>query len=360
MRNAQKGGYNHVSLDERVFIYTLKQQGKSLRSIAEIVKRDVGTVSRELKRNKSRCDLPYFPTKAHENATKRATNQRTKAPLKNPEIYLYVREKLREDHWSPELISGRLKIDKPHLSICTETIYQYIHGKGKRHKLWKHLEQRHKRRRVKSGRHVYKEKPHSRIPHAVSIDMRLKRANTRSQIGHFETDLMEGTRSQKTALSVAVERKSRHTSLGKVKNKTAYEKQKELTSQLKTLQSLQKSDKPIVRSVTADNGSENTNHQEISNDLNVKYYFCHPYHSWEKGTVENTIKRIRRYIPKGSSIKKLTNIQILWVENRINNRPMKCLHYQTPNEVMEKEANSYKFRRFTSSKETSVALQLRM
>src|SRR3989338_6327352 len=170
-------------------------------------------------------------------------------------------------------------------------ILKYIFGKGKRHKLWKHLEQRHKRRRVKSGRHVYKEKPHSRIPHAVSIDMRLKRANTRSQIGHFETDLMEGTRSQKTALSVAVERKSRHTSLG---------------------------------------------------------------------TVENTIKRIRRYIPKGSSIKKLTNIQILWVENRINNRPMKCLHYQTPNEVMEKEANSYKFRRFTSSKETSVALQLRM
>ena len=164
----------------------------------------------------------------------------------------------------------------------------------------------------------------------------------------------------KTALSILVDRKSRHTSLGKVKDKSAYEKQKVLTSQLKQLQSLKKLNQPIVRSVTGDNGSENTYHQQISNDLGIKYYFCHPYHSWEKGTVENTIKIVRRYIPKGSSIKRLTNIQIQWVENKINNRPMKCLNYLTPNEIMEQETNRYKFRRYKSLKETSVALQLRM
>lgn len=360
MKNTTKGLYKQLSLSERVTIYLLREQGKSLRDIAKEIHRDVGTISRELKRNKSRVDYDYYPVKAHENALKRSIDQRTKAPLKDHETYVYVREKLRENNWSPVIISGRIKIDKPHLSICPETIYQYIHGKGKRHKLWKFLEQHHKRRRVKSGRKVQKQYCGSKIPGGISIDMRLKRANSRSQVGHFETDLMEGKRSQRTALSVAVDRKTRHTSLSKVKNKTALEKQKVLTSQLKSLESLRKSDRPIVRSVTADNGSENTNHQEISKDLGVKFYFCHPYHSWEKGTVENTIKRVRRYIPKGTSIKRLKDAQIQWVENRINNTPMKVLKFMTPNEAMEQESNRYKFRRFKSSKEASVALQLRM
>jgi len=360
MKNISKGLYKQLNLSERISIYSLHEQGKTLRDIAKTVGRNIGTISRELKRNKSRVDHDYFPIRANENAIKRSVNQRTKAPLKNPETYLYVREKLRKDNWSPEIISGRIKIEKPHLTICPETIYQYIHGKGKRHKLWRYLEQHHKRRRIKSGRKVQKQYCNSKIPGAVSIDLRLKRANNRTQVGHFETDLMEGKRSQRTALSVAVDRKTRHTLLGKVKNKTALEKQKVLTSQLKSLESLRKSDKPIVRTVTADNGSENTNHQEISKDLGVRFYFCHPYHSWEKGSVENTIKRVRRYIPKGTSIKRLKDAQIQWVENRINNTPMKVLSFMTPNEAMEQESNRYKFRRFKSSKEASVALQLRM
>lgn len=360
MKNIEQRLYQHLNLTERVEIYSLRERGKKLHEIADILNRNIGTISRELKRNKSRCDLKYFPIKANENAIRKAVKQRIKAPLKNPETYLYVREKLRTSNWSPEIISGRIKIDKPHLSICPETIYQYIFGRGKRHKLWRFLEQHHKRRRMKSGRKVDKQYSSSKIPGAVSIDLRLKRANNRSQVGHFETDLMEGKRSQRTALSVAVDRKTRHTSLGRVQNKTALEKQKVLTSQLKSLESLKRSDKPIVRSVTADNGSENTNHSQISKDLGIRFYFCHPYHSWEKGSVENTIKRVRRYIPKGTSIKRLKDAQIQWVENRINNTPMKVLNFMTPNEMMEQESNRYKFRRFKSSKEASVALQLRM
>ena len=359
MRKIQSGQYKHVSLDERIIIYTLLKQGESVRDIARTLDRNAGTISRELKRNKTRPYIPYFPTTANEKAIKKAVSQRTKAPLKDPETYLYVRKKLREEDWSPQLIAGRIKRDKPHLSICHETIYQYIYGKGKRHKLWKYLEQAHRKRRVKTGRGVHKDKPVSRIPGAVSIDSRPKRAESRRQAGHFETDLMEGKRSHKAALSVTVERKTRHISLGKVRNKTATEKQKVLTLQLKQLQSLEKANKPIVRTMTADNGSENTNHREVTREVGVAFFFAHPYHSWEKGSVENSIKRIRRYIPKGSSVKMLTIQQIRWVENRINNRPMECLDYQTPNEVMEKEVNRYKFRRFKSSKETSVALQRR-
>src|SRR3989304_7411149 len=93
--------YRHLNLSDRVTIYSLKKQGISLRDIAKEIDRDVGTISRELKRNKSKANLEYFPVKAHDNFVKRALRQRTKAPLKNPETYLYVREKLREEKWSP-------------------------------------------------------------------------------------------------------------------------------------------------------------------------------------------------------------------------------------------------------------------
>lgn len=360
MKNAQSIRYNHLTIDDRVKIYTLRSRGKTLQDIAFEIKRNVGTISRELRRNKSRCDFKYFPTKAQENAVERAIRQRTKAPLKNPKVFLYIREKLKTEEWSPEEIAGRLSLDYPDEHICFETIYQYIHGKGKRFKLWKHLVRGHKKRRVKSGRKVQSEKLQSKIPNAVSIDLRLKRANERSQAGHFETDLMEGKRSQKTSISFLVDRKTRYVSLGKVKNKTALEKQKVLTSQLKTLESLKKTNSPIARSVTTDNGSENTKHQEVSKSTGIKFYFCHPYHSWEKGTVENMIGRVRRYIPKGSDIHNLTDDQVQWVENKLNNTPRKVLGFKTPNEVMEQELNRYKFRKYKKLKEASVALRLRM
>src|SRR5690606_2738097 len=120
-------------------IYALKKQGKSLREIASSINRDIGTISRELKRNKSRCDYKYTPLKAHENYIKRAIKQRTRAPLKNHEIYLYVRDKLQNSHWSPEEIAGRLPIDIPGESITHETIYRYIFGKGRKYKFWRFL-----------------------------------------------------------------------------------------------------------------------------------------------------------------------------------------------------------------------------
>lgn len=360
MKSTNKTGYHHLSLAERVEIYSLLKQGVKIREIAEIINRNPGTISRELKRNKSRCDYPYLPIKADKKSSKKAMKQRTKAPLKSPEIFLYVREKLREEHWSPEVISGRLEIDKPGLSINPETIYQYIFGKGKRYKLWRFLEQHHKKRRQQKGRGVHKDNSLNKIPGAVSVDLRLKRANNRSQAGHLETDLMEGRKKEKTSLSITVDRKTRHTNLGKVSNKSAEAKEKVLTFQIKQLQSLAKAGKPIARTVTADNGKENTNHREIAKQTNVKFYFCHPYHSWEKGTVENTIKRVRRYIPKRTSIRKLKEAQIQWVENKINNTPMKVLKFRTPNEAMEQEANVYKFRKLKFLKEQFVALQLRM
>ncbi len=351
MKKAQSGFYHHLDLDERVKIYTLKREGVAIRNIAKEINRNVGTISRELKRNKSRCDMEYFPTKANENSIKKAVHQRTKAPLKNHETYLYVREKLREEKWSPEEISGRIKIDKPKLSVCPETIYQYIYGKGKIHKLWKHLTERHNHRKKKNGRRVKRGKSSLRIPNAVSILERPKSIMKRKTEGHLETDLMEGVRREKQVVSVEVFRKTRYLQLTKIPNKKAETKKNILVKKLKVVQSLQKSESSIVKSITGDNGVENTDHEEISSNLNADFFFCQPYHSWEKGTVENTIKRMRRFIPKGTPLSQFNDIQIQWLENKMNNTPRKCLNFLTPNEAFEKEVNSYKFRKFKMLKE---------
>lgn len=353
MKNTKS--YTQLSLTERVEIYALYRQGISRQKIALRIGRNVATVSRELRRNRSRFTKQYDPVKAQKIAHNRQMKQRTKAPLKNVEIFLYVRDKLRYG-WSPEVIAGRLSIDYPNNSICTETIYQYIYGKGKQYKLWTYLPKRHMRRRVKIGRHVRKDTSQCKIPEGISIDLRPKRVLSRFQAGHFETDLMEGSREYKSAVSVNVERKTRYTLLKKVANKKAETKEKVLTKQIKTLQSLGKAENPIVRSFTGDNGNENACHK----DIDVPFYFCHPYHSWEKGSVENIIGRIRRYIPKGTNICRLVDAQIQWVENMLNNTPRKCLGFKTPNEAIEEEVNRYKFRRYRKLKETTVALQLRM
>ena len=349
--------YTHLSLEEREKLYALRERGKSFRQISQELNRSHTSLSREY-RKYAKYGRPYLPCKADHKARLKTIKQRTKAALKNHLIFLYVREHLRQ-HWSPETIAGRLPLDHLGENICVETIYQYIYGKGKWFKLWQYLPKFHRKRRVKSGRRLRLKKL-SRIPGAVSIEERPNRVNSRKQAGHFETDLMEGKRGNKTVLSATVERKTRFTLINKQPNKKARTKTKTMLKKLKLLESTAKANRPIVRSVTADNGSENAGHSMISRELKVKYWFCHAYASWEKGTVENTIGRIRNYLPKGVSLKYITHRQVQWLENQLNNTPRKCLGYLTPNEAMMKEVNKYKFKRYLLQNQESGALQVRM
>ena len=118
--------YQHLSLEEREKLYALREQGKSFREIARVLDRSHATLSREYARH-AKYGKRYLPCKAHEKARKTAVEQRTKAPLKNPKIFVYVREKLRKEKWSPETIAGRLPIDHPGEKICHETIYRYVY-----------------------------------------------------------------------------------------------------------------------------------------------------------------------------------------------------------------------------------------
>lgn len=318
--------YHHLNLEEREKLYALKEKGISLREIAKQLGRTHTTLSRELKRN-AKYGKQYIPCRAHEKYLKRGRNQRFQAPLKNPLIYLYVRKCLRLK-WAPEVIAGRLPIDYPGESICHETIYRYIYKRNnKKKKLWRYLTLRRKKRMKKMGRTVRRD---SRIPNAVSIDRRPKVIDKRQTPGHWESDNMEGVKTDRTSVSVSVERVLRLTLLTKVAVKKASSKTSALTYRLGVYP------KRLRKTLTVDNGSENTNHQDIKIYLGMNIYFCHAYHSWEKGTVENTVGRVRRYIPKGVSIDKISEEQIQKIEDKINNTPRKCLGFLTPYEKKNK------------------------
>lgn len=318
--------YHHLSLEEREKIYAWKLQGVSLREIGRRLTRNHTTLSRELRRNK-RAGTEYIPCKAHQLSIKRGATQRYHAPLKDPLIFLYVRRRLRRK-WSPETIEGRLPLDCPGYSITDETIYRYIYKRWvKRLKFWRYLTLRRKKRMKRGGRKVRRD---SKIPNAVSIDRRPKIINKRKSVGHWESDNMEGIKKDKTAISVTVERSLRLTHLTRVAAKKSDSKTIAITARL------QNYPKHFRKTITFDNGSENTNHQAVKINLNMNVYFCHAYHSWEKGTVENTIGRLRRYLPKGLSLDHISDEKIQEIEKEMNNTPRKCLGFLTPYEKREK------------------------
>lgn len=314
--------YTHLTLEEREKMYAWLVAGMSLRKIANKLGRNHATLSRELKRN-TKYGNEYMPCHAQKQYKRVSQRQRYQAPLKNPEIFLYVRAKLRLG-WSPEIISGRIIMDIKEASIDKETIYRYIYSdRGKRYALWKHLPNGRKKRMSKKGRVVRNK---GKVPNAVSISKRPKYIEHRRQVGHWETDNMEGTKTSKSALSVIIERSTRYTKITKIKNQTKILKTQSVIDDMRHLPS---------RTLTMDNGKENYGHKDIEKTLGVKIYFCHAYTSYEKGSVERRIKDIRRFIPKGTPINSINKRRIQQIEDWINHKPMKCLGYLTPYEKMQ-------------------------
>lgn len=317
--------YTQLKESERVMIEILLEEGKSIRYISKRLGRNVGTVSREIKRNKNQNSGQYLAVKANKKAVKRLQDQRYKAPLKNPKIFLYVRQKLRE-FWTPEEIAGRLSIDFPDESIHHETIYRYIYNSKKTRgmKLYKYLKNHRKKRMIKFGRKVHK----SKIKDMIRIDERDKSILLRTEVGHWETDNMGGKVRDISAFCGSIERKTRYSILDVLEDRKAVTKTESLVTDLELFP------QKFVETITTDNGSENSDHKQWSSKINTKVYFCNPYHSWEKGSVENMFTRVRRYIPKGTSIDLISKQQAKLIQNKLNNTPRKCLNYLTPNEAM--------------------------
>jgi transposase, IS30 family len=318
--------FTHLSLMERELLFAWKEQRISFRVIATRLHRSHTTISREWKRN-TKYFHSYIPCMAQKRYERISGFQRRGASLKNPFIFLYVRKHLA-DGWSPEQIAGRLSLDHPHQHIDDETIYRYIYSpRVRKEKLWRLLPLARKRRRRWHGRKMQRTGASCRLPF-LTIDARPAEINDRKVFGHWETDNYIGTNKEKAVLSVTTERLTRFTILEKLAGKEAQHKTAALIDRLSRFPDIAR------KSITADNGFENYGHRTVSDTLSVAFYFAHPYSSWEKGTVENTNNRLRRYLPRGTMLTHISEAAIGKIEKRLNTTPRKCLGFKTPLEKL--------------------------
>jgi IS30 family transposase len=310
--------YTHMTSKERDRLAVWRGRGLSLRDISERLGRSIGTLSRELHRNRARTG--YFAQHAQDQSDKRLTTGHKRMRLKS-RVLRYEVEQMLVKGWSPEIIAGRIPGHrKDLLSISPEAIYQWIYSE--RPDLIGCLVRAHPKRWPRRHR---KYAPRPGIPRRVPLTERSPAANDRQEIGHWETDLVVGP--GLAALQVSVERQTRYTQLRKVAQKTAPLCRAALTDVLAPLP------EKLRRSITYDNGSENYEHTVLNEDLGMSSYFCQPYHSWEKGTVENTNGLVRRLVPKRTPLGPITPQRFQEIENWLNDRPRKCLKFQTPREA---------------------------
>jgi len=318
--------YTRLSQSEREHLFLLHHEGVSLREIAKRLGRTHTTISREYKRHGEQA---YSPCTAQSQAEKdRGAPRRRK--LDDPLIQQYVIQGLGK-HWSPEEIAGRMIDQKSTITVVHETIYAFLYQPPLKHeRLWEFLRRGHKKRERWFDRRVHCAK-RALIQGKTPITERPVEAQIRSKVGHWETDLMEGTRKTHHVVSVTVERRSGAIIMDKLSSKESKEKMDTLIRRMEHIPI------HIRKTMTFDNGTENTEHRRL-NAVNMHTYFCAPYHSWEKGTVENTIGLVREYLPKGMDLTNITQQELMNIATAINDRPKKRLGYKTPNEVLLQEA----------------------
>ena len=299
--------YKQLTALERDMIAAMKAQGKSMGEIGKAIGRDKSTVCRELRRNCSPLYTGYYlPHKAQDRAVARRHQSHMRPRLKNKRIKHYVVAQL-QNGLSPELIAGRIRKLLGGASISHEAIYQWIYAEAP--EFIPCLVRRHRKRQLKGHSRKHK-KLH--IPQRVGIDQRPFIIEERKQMGHWEVDTAV-SRQSKEALHIMAERVSRFTKLTKLERKGAKE------SRIAMNRRLCKLPRSMRRSFTYDNGSENVEHAQVNNTLQSRSYFCNPYHSWEKGTVENTVGLVRRFLPKKTDFASVSKNEIKAIENWLNN-----------------------------------------
>jgi len=311
--------YRHIKKAERLEIAILLKKKHSLRSIAGVLNRSVGTISEEISLNS--VNGAYDPLKADHKAyiKRKYSKYQSMKVVENRELRDYVEEKIKQS-WSPEQISGRIKnYDKQIKYIGFKGIYKFIYSPYGR-LLERYL--RHKGKKKKGGNRTKV----GQLKNRTFIDKRPEIISNRERFGDWEGDFIVSGKQGKGVLVVLYERKAMYAVIKKIMSRRCDVVNRyiqEITGGFVCFNSL-----------TIDNDISFRKHEELSGLLGAPVYFCHPYHAWEKGGVENINKLIRQYLPKGSDISKYSEECIKEIETRLNNRPRKGLNYKTPLEVM--------------------------
>lgn len=316
--------YDHLSAQERVGIFYLKQTGLSVRAIGRRLGRHHTTISREYRRNAWPHSGYWYGT-AQELADRRRAIPRHRRRADHAPLVGYVHGKLAEQ-WSPEVIAKRMHRDHPRtpgMRISAECIYQWLFQDARNGgQLYLHLRRRRKRRRARTvGR------TRGVIRNRIGIEHRPAGANNRSRYGHWEGDTVEG-RKGTGGIATYVERKSRYLVCVKLTDKTAAQMSARSIDALRTIP------ERLRRTMTVDNGKEFAAFDLTDQALKMQTYFANPHAPWERGTNENTNGLLRQYFPKGIDWTTVSGLTLANAVDKLNNRPRRCLAYRSPLEVL--------------------------
>lgn len=305
-----------LSRAERFEIKILLDKGYSMRGIARAMSRGKSTISYELEINAVNGE--YNPLKADMKARlrKRMRKLQWMKIEENKDLKKYIIENL-EEGWNPDEIAGRMKHQKKPWYASKNSIYRWLRSpRGERYCKLLYSKRRYiKKRKPKIERVL--------IPNRISIAKRPRGATNRTRYGHWEADTVVGKKNTPGGMKTAIERKTKLLVAQKIESM----KSKEHFLALESIISPFK-----VISITFDNGIENRNHE----DHHVPTFFSDPYSSWQKGIIENANKMLRRYFPKGTDFREVTQEEIDHAVGLINAKPRKILGYRSAIELAEK------------------------
>jgi IS30 family transposase len=294
--------------------------GKLQTQIADRLGRSKATISRELRRNRSRNG--YWAVAAQRKAERRRSGRPWVAKMERPEVRHYVQQRLRW-RWSPDEIAGRSRSDFPRerrRHVSHQTIYTWIRRQQTAGKRW----QRYLRR---LGRRQPERENRGRLPASVSIERRPAVVDRRGRYGDWEGDTIVGANRRGGAVTL-VERKSGYLLLGKVPNLKAATVRRAAAQRYGTTPAA------LRKTLTLDNGKEFAEHEQLEVEAALKIYFAKPYCAWQRGTNENTNGLIRQFFPKGTDLANIPEYRFTKVQQLLNDRPRKRLGYRSPNEVL--------------------------
>ena len=325
-------------LAEREELSRLLSQGRTLTDIANLLRKNKGTISREVSRE-GMDRFAYRAHKAHWHAIRQKRKQGRKRKIdQNTELKQFIFNKLKL-RWSPDQIAKELKavyLEDESMQVSHETVYTYIYvlPRGSLKKaLLSYLRQQKKYRRRKGKNQPKTNEKRGQIPEMISIEERPKEVEDRIIPGHWEGDLILG-KWKRSALGTLVERTTRTVILVPLVSKDAESVRKSFAREMKKLPAQMK------LSLTYDQGKEMTEHKLFTKDTKIKVYFAHPGSPWERGTNENTNGLIRQFFPKGTEFNKVPRRKIKHVQDLLNGRPRKVLGYQKPYEAFNELINN--------------------
>src|SRR3989338_546785 len=318
--------YTHLSESERRRIERQLVAGKGVREIARLLHRGVGTISEEISRNKVRGRYKARKDKKKWYVRRRQSKLQSLAVIQDPGVRTFVEQKLSIG-WSAQLIAGRFKKVLGHSDgPSTKAVYKFlysVHGRSLEQYMPSHVWKK------KGGP---KRKVRVHLDGRRMIDERPAKVEKRKEFGHFEMDFIESGRNGKGSLLVLVERKSRYPFLVYTEDRSTAHINKLVAETLHGV--------PVL-SITTDNDISFQKHEELSALIGAVIFFCDPYSSWQKGTVENRNGAVRRKLPKGTDFSVVSAGQVMAVEHWLRHRPMRCLGFKTPFEVWQEEMKKY-------------------